>query len=308
MRRILSVSIAVVLVLLVCGVVLATIALRDNRAREATGQQRFADSGGVAIAYLLREPAEGSEARSVIALLPSYARSASDFNELVPALNAAGHRTIAMQPRGVEGSELPSFDTTLDTYAEDLLAVLDAEDVTEPVVVIGHAYGNRIARTFSQRHPDRVDALILLAAGGEEPPSARSSAAIGKSMLGIHPEHVRRRAIHEAFFARANPVPGSWMRGWYPLAGLAQGRATAATPYASWEDGGVAPILVLEPDEDAVAAGAGERLRSRFPNRVRLEVIEGAGHALLPEQPEHVMRSILDYLSERAAQREAPPL
>ena len=62
-------------------------------------------------------------------------------------------------------------------------------------------------------------------------------------------------------------------------------------------------MVILEPAEDAAAAGAGEVLRQRHPDRVQLRIIEQAGHALLPEQPELVARLILETLPEFERQR-----
>ena len=272
---------------------LAFVALRDNPAREARGARRTARSGDAEIHYF----ASGDEAAPTIALLPSYARSASDFNELVSELNGAGYRTLAMQPRGIDGSTLPGLSVTLHTYAEDLRALLDAEGVAEPVTLIGHAYGNRVARAFASDFPERTRALVLLAAGGEEPTPPEVANSIPKALVGAWPEATRRRAIALGFFAEGQPVPDHWMAGWYPRAGIAQGRATANTPFHEWGAGGSAPILILQPAEDAAAPGGAGSLKRRYPQRVELVVIEGAGHALLPEQPNEVSRAILSYLA-----------
>ncbi len=278
--------------LLAALALLAFIALRDNPARPALGERRTADSDGAAIHYFVSGPAGGS----MVALVPSYARSASDFNELVVALHAAGHRTLAMQPRGIDGSSLPSMRTSLHSYATDLMAALTSEGVTRPVVVVGHAYGNRIARMFATDFPEQTRALVLLAAGGEDPTPPEMTQAITKALFGVYPDAVRREAIERAFFAEGNIAPEHWLRGWYPRAGLAQAGATARALYEQWGAGGNAPILVLQPGEDAVAAAGGERLARRFPSRVQLVTIAGAGHALLPEQPEAVREAVVDYL------------
>jgi pimeloyl-ACP methyl ester carboxylesterase len=273
----------------------ALLALRDDPARPVAGERRVAELEDADVHYFVGGPPGGRP----VALLPSYGRSVSDLNELASALHAAGYRTLAMQPRGIDGSELPSLSPRLQRYAADLAAILAQEDIRQPVMVIGHAYGNRIARTLAQDFPDRVDSLVLLSAGGDVPPSSEMSQAIAKAVFPIFPEATQRAAIRAAFFAEGNPVPESWMRGWYPMAALAQGQATANTPYAEWGDGGRAPMLAIEPGEDAMAPGAAERLQQRHPDRVRVVVIDGAGHALLPEQPEAVLRHVLQFLDGR---------
>jgi pimeloyl-ACP methyl ester carboxylesterase len=288
-------SLLLLVALLALLLTLAFVSLRDNPARSALGERRVTRSGEAKIHYF----ASGDAAAPAVALLPSYARSASDFNELAAELNGAGYRTLAMQPRGIDGSTLPSWQMTLHGYAEDLRAVLDAEAITEPVAVVGHAYGNRVARTFASDFPDSTQALVLLAAGGAEPAAPEVTAAIPKALIGTWPEATRRRAIALGFFAEGNAVPDYWMAGWYPRAGIAQARATANTPFVEWGAGGRAPILILQPAEDAAAPSGAAALAKRFPDRVELVVIEGAGHALLPEQPAEVAREILLYLARQ---------
>ncbi len=271
---------------------IAFVVLRDSPARGAIGDRNRAVSGDAEIHYFTAGSADALR----VVLLPSYGRSVSDFNELAQTLNAAGYGTIAVQPRGIDGSTLPSLQISLHTFAADVVAVLDAEGVGRPVIAIGHAYGNRIVRTLATDHPERIAALVLLAAGGGKPTPPETTSAITTALFRGRSTEVRRAAIEQAFFAHGNPVPEHWMRGWHPWAGLAQARATAQTPFEEWGAGGSAPILVLEPAEDAAAAGGGSALKQRFPDRVEWVHVEGAGHALLPERPAEVARAVLSYL------------
>ncbi|MEE3330042.1 MAG: alpha/beta fold hydrolase [Myxococcota bacterium] len=272
---------------------LMAFAARSIPARDAVGVSRAVASGDASIQYFVGG-AQGAAAPVV--LVASYARSAADFNELVEALNAAGHPTYAVETRGVRDSTLPSVNVTLHTFASDIAAVLQAEKVDRPIVMLGHAYGNRIARAYSSDFPDKVAQLVLLCAGGEEPTPEEVTGSIGKAQFPIFSDETRRAAIHHAFFAEASEVDEDWMKGWYPIAGIAQVQAMQATPNAEWADGGRAPILVLQPAEDAAAPGGGLALKSRLPDRVALVEIANAGHALLPEQPERVRDTILAHI------------
>ncbi len=290
--KVAKVAVAISLILLLGATGYVWYGLRDAPGRDAIGTPGRAPSGAAQIAYYTNGPVQGAS----VVLIPSYSRPASDFNELVVALNSAGMRTIAIQPRGIGTSTLPLADVTYHTFADDLIAVLDAVGVTAPVHVIGHAYGNRVARTVASDHPGRIGKLVLLAAGGARPTPPETSASISKALFRWASDEDRRRAVHHAFFAERSDVAESWIRGWHPLAGIAQARAMTQTPAEEWEAGGRAPILVLEPAEDAAAAGGGELLREAHPERVRVIMIEGAGHALLPERPELVAREVIRFL------------
>lgn len=290
-----------VLALIGCTIIIAVlgfVALRDNPARPVIGEPREADNHGVILRYYV----SGPDDRGVVVLLPSYARSGSDFNELVERVNLAGYRTLVLQARGIDGTELPGYNLTLFDYADDLAAVLDHEALLAPVVLIGHAFGNRIARSFASRYPARVRSLVLLAAGDGGPPAdVRND--IFKILLSFLPDSTRSGALHRAFFAPDNRAPDYWMTGWYPRAGLAQGRATASTPLAQWSSGGTAPMLVVQPAQDAAAPRGAEKLKQLYPDRVKIVNLENAGHAILPEQPKEIARIVLGHLESQRSER-----
>jgi len=268
--------------------------ISDNQARPVAGQEKTAKNGGVTIQYFINGPQSGE----TVLLLASFARSGSDFNELVEHLNRAGYRALIMQARGVDRTELPSMKATLFDYADDLVAVLNAEGLKQPVTVIGHAFGNRIARAFSSKYPQGVRSLVLLAAGDSGPPPEIRN-AIFKILLHTLPESVRTKALHRAFFAPGNKAPAYWLGGWYPKAGLAQASATANTPAADWIQGGYADMLVVQPEFDAAAKEGADKLFQLYPDRVTIELLPNAGHAALPEQLEKVSELILGHLAGR---------
>ena len=107
---------------------------------------------------------------------------------------------------------------------------MSAERLEDPVFVIGHAYGNRVARTFATDHPQRVAALVLLAAGGVQPTPGETSHSILCAMLRVGWLCDQEQATRFAFFAASSAIPDYWLRGWYPLAGTTQARAMTNTP------------------------------------------------------------------------------
>jgi pimeloyl-ACP methyl ester carboxylesterase len=288
-------KIALLLVaIVVSALFFALFSLRDNPARPAGGEVRQAVSNGNIVRYYVNGPA-GAEP---VVLLASYARSGSDFNELVESINRAGYQSIVLQARGIDGTDLPDINVSLFDYADDLAAVLDQEQHTTATTLVGHAFGNRVARAFSSRYPDRVRSLVLLAAGDSSPPPDTRN-DIFMILANTLPDSIRSGALQRAFFAPGNQAPAYWMAGWYPHAGLAQGNATATTPQQQWIGGGVAPILVVQPAHDAAAAHGANKLQKLYPGRVTVLILEGAGHAILPEQPQRVSRILLDHLKNR---------
>jgi lipase len=74
------------------------------------------------------------------------------------------HRLVAQDARGrASGCGVPCPDT-LTTHADDLVRLLDGTGI-DKAVVVGHSMGGFIALRLAQRHPDRVQGLVLVDGG-----------------------------------------------------------------------------------------------------------------------------------------------
>lgn len=234
------------------------------------------------------------EGRPVV-LLPSLGRSANDFEDLSLRLARAGHCVVRPQPRGIGASSGPLTGITLHGLAADIAAVIDDIELG-PAVVVGHAFGNRVARTLASDRQDLVRGVVLMTAGGLVPIAPEVLQALAQSFNGFQATASRIEAIAKAFFAPGNDA-GVWLDGWHAEVGFAQATANHATPIEEWWGGGQAPMLVLQGDHDVIAPPAnGEHLRASYGERVELVTLTNAGHALLPEQPEAIAANILAWL------------
>ena len=120
---------------------------------------RHVDSGGPHLVYL--DQGEGP----VVVMIPSAGRGAQDFDELVVRVVRAGFRVLRPQPRGIGGSEGVMAGLTLRALAGDIVQVMVNGGV-DRAVIVGHAFGNRVARAVASYHPPFVCGVVLLAAGG----------------------------------------------------------------------------------------------------------------------------------------------
>ncbi len=75
-------------------------------------------------------------------------------------MRGIGSRVIAPDLRGFGESTIPSGAVTIETYVEDLHALLDALNVKN-VVVAGLSMGGYITLAFYRKYPQMVRALIL---------------------------------------------------------------------------------------------------------------------------------------------------
>jgi pimeloyl-ACP methyl ester carboxylesterase len=259
-----------------------------------------------------------------VVLLPSLGRPASDFDRLADDLRAAGHRVVALDLPGVGAAAAAGSAAGSATRAGDDLHAI-AADVAARVVasvarldppdgpgrsgspqpssrrvdVVGHAFGNRVARCLAADHPELVRSLVLLGCGGKVPGDPAARDALGQCFSLPEGTTRHRAAVAEAFFGPGNEVPSSWEVGWWPEAAAAQSRASAATPVDDW-------WLPPEPVSVLAVVGAADRIsppgnaielaRALGP-RCRVEIIPGAGHALLPERPAALAAAVGAFLA-----------
>jgi len=233
-----------------------------------------------------------------VVLLPSLGRGSEDFVRLATDLVAAGFRVVLPEPRGIAPSVALARPATLHDLAADVAQVIRALGAP-PVTVLGHAFGNRVARTLASDHPALVRQLVLLACGGIVPIAPDVQRSLGACFALDLPEAERLAHIARAFFADARNAP-LWRDGWHPQVAAFQGAATRATPVDEWWLGGEKDVLILQPAYDAVAPAENARLLAEpLGARARIVEIADAGHAALPEQPEAIARAVIAFLAER---------
>jgi pimeloyl-ACP methyl ester carboxylesterase len=230
-----------------------------------------------------------------IMLLPSLGRGAEDFEIIAARLAGAAFLVLRPQPRGIGASRGPLAGIDLHDYAADVAAVIE-EVGAGPAFVVGHAFGNRVARMLATDRPDLVRAISLVAANvGRDPSPPYVRAAIRASADPSLPDDIRLEALRFAFFAPGND-PSAWLSGWHPEVLAAERIAGDRTSREADYAGGAAPILYLQPSHDPLAHGDHAREYPRqLGDRVTIVMIPRASHAAIAEQPEFISDALIDY-------------
>jgi len=255
---------------------------RSNRKRDMVAD------GDVRIEVI----AEG--AGPLVVVLPSRGRDSEDYDEVASGIAKAGFRVLRPQPRGTCRSTGPMKGLTLHDFARDVAAVVEHAG-GGPAVVVGHAFGNWIARMTAVDHPRLVRGVAILAAAAKTYPGALSEAVTRSADITL-PEDERLKYLRSTFFAPGHDA-GVWLKGWYPEANESQFAAGRATRQEEWWGAGTAPLLDLQAALDPFKPRAAmNELRDEFGERVTLVVIPDAGHALIPEQPAAVIAAIVAWM------------
>jgi pimeloyl-ACP methyl ester carboxylesterase len=225
-------------------------------------------------------------------------------------LGAFDRRTIAFDNRGTGLSSKEPGPYSMELFADDAVAVLDALGVSK-AHVLGVSMGGFIAQVLALRAPDRVRSLVLVGTGPGGPEHERVPAEtlrIWFENAGLPPDEYARRTMYLSFspgWSEANPELHEE---------LLAARLEHPTPPECWRaqfdatipflENGVpveeiaAPTLVVHGDADRVVPFPnGQLLERRIPG-ARLEALPGRGHVVQLEAPEEFNRVVEDFLAD----------
>jgi 3-oxoadipate enol-lactonase len=227
------------------------------------------------------------------------------------AVLSSRQRVIAPDLRGFGASppradKMTAADTmTMEDYADDLNALLEALAIREPVTLCGLSMGGYIAFQFWRKHPERVARLILCdtRAVADTPEAAKGrlemadralkeGASVAAGMLPklLAPATQQSRPELTAFVREM--IEGAHPRG---IAAAQRGMAerpdmTSLLPRIN------IPTLVIVGAEDAISTPAEmQTIAAAIPGSVFVSVPE-AGHLSPLENPEVVNRAIQRFL------------
>jgi pimeloyl-ACP methyl ester carboxylesterase len=254
-------------------------------------QHRSIDVGDANLECTLR----GSGAPVV--LLANAGCSTGYFDRLASVLVTGGFQTISINMRGVGGSRGSLDGATLHDLASDVAGVIKAIGCG-PVHLVGHAFGNRIARCLAVDQPPLVRSVTLLAAGGRMAPPT--------GPIGMHFRNATQAKMNGSdcvttlgarwLSPASDPKILAHVECW-PAVFIAHLATSRNIPLDHWWSAGTAPLLVIQGlDDEAAAPGNGHALREQLGERVRLIDLPRAGHFLLLEQPEAVARAVSEFL------------
>ncbi|WP_166637607.1 alpha/beta fold hydrolase [Marinomonas balearica] len=238
----------------------------------------------------------------IICLLPSVARGTEDLVTLANLLFAQDYKVILPEPRGINGSTGPLDNLLFEDVAKDILAVIEKEKSDEfpQAIVAGHAFGSMVARACASASPSSIKAIILLAAGGKNF-APELSQIINLLTEGSATLEEKIDMLAKAFFASKEAVKPQWLEGWSPTLLASQRHIRLTSDKSTWWHAGDAPILDVIGDQDPFRIPEQRMsLVSELGNRVTVEVVSDASHALPDEKPNavaHVMHTYIKSLN-----------
>jgi pimeloyl-ACP methyl ester carboxylesterase len=105
----------------------------------------------------------GPEDGPLVILLHGFPEYWAAWRIHIECLAEAGFRVLAPDQRGYNTSEKPArvVDYRIDTLADDIVGLIDAQE-RQKAVVVGHDWGGAVAWRLAQLHGDRLDRVVVL--------------------------------------------------------------------------------------------------------------------------------------------------
>ncbi len=217
------------------------------------------------------------------------------------------YRVLAPDLRGFGKTPFTGSNVTIDTYAEDIVRLLDVLEI-ERAVLAGLSMGGYILFAFWRRYPERVRGLVLLntrAGADTEVARAQRFETIQKvRQQGLGPliddmvpkllSPVTRRGKPHVVRKLTDIMRGASVEG---VTAALQAMAHRPDSRPLLESINVPTLIIAGRDDAVVPVGEAEEMALAIP-RARLHVIDQAGHLAPMERPRTTSRLIQMFLSE----------
>jgi non-heme chloroperoxidase len=248
--------------------------------------------------------------------------SADAFEDQMMCLADRGYRCIAHDRRGHGRSGQPWDGNEMDTYADDLAALVEALDLRDAIHVGHSTGGGEVARYIGRHGTKRVAKAVLISA---VPPLMLKTPA-NPSGLPIETFDQLRTAVQadrsqffkelsEPFYGanRTGAKVSQGLRDSFLLQGMQCGlkaaydciKAFSETDFTEDLKKFDVPTLILHGDDDQIVPiGASALLSSKLIEGATLKIIPGAPHGMCSTLKDQINAELLAFL-QRSQQASA---
>lgn len=267
----------------------------------------YRSRGTPALHYTVRPPRNPTAQPRTIVLSHALGADVSLWDTLANSL-AATHRVVCYDHRGHGDSDVPAGPYTMAALADDaadLLAEIDAQFATGPVVWIGISLGGMVGQEVALRCPERISGLVIANACAAYPADARAQWQQRIAMVQAHgieavADGTMQRWFSDAFRATQPATMARWRRR---LTSTAQAGYASACHAVMQHDTAArlahihVPTLLIAGGADlATPVAMLQAMADVLPNSL-LTVIEAAAHLSVIEAPARFEVAVRDWLA-----------
>jgi len=240
--------------------------------------------------------------------------SADAWDDQMVFLGACGYRCIAHDRRGHGRSSQPWNGNDMDTYADDLAALIEALDLKNAILVGHSTGGGEVARYIGRHGTKRVAKAVLI---GAVPPLMLKTAANPGGLPREVFDEIRAKVLADRsqFFKdlttpfyganRQNAKVSQGLRDSFWLQGMSAGfkgvidciKAFSETDFTKDLEKFDVPTLILHGDDDQIVPiGASALLTAKIVKDATLKIYPGAPHGMCSTLKDQVNKDLLAFL------------
>ncbi len=240
--------------------------------------------------------------------------SADAFEDQMFFLASQGYRCIGHDRRGHGRSSQPRTGNDMDTYADDLAALVETLDLNNAIHVGHSTGGGEVARYIGRHGTRRVAKAVLI---GAVPPLMLKTAAnpgglpidvfdqIRAAVLADRSQFFRDLSAPFYGANRADAKVSQGLRDSFWLQGMRAGfpacydciKAFSETDFTRDLKEIDVPTLILHGDDDQIVPiGASALLSSKLVPNARLEIYKGAPHGLCSTMKDKVNADLVAFI------------
>jgi pimeloyl-ACP methyl ester carboxylesterase len=234
----------------------------------------------------------------------SLGSSAEVWEELLPPLARAGFRAIAYDQPGFGLSDRPP-SYTVSYRTAFILKFLDALRL-ERATLVGHSQAGSMAARVALEHPDRVERLVIVAAGSVLPPLGEGGAGEGQEGGDAEPTLEDTRKLLEAnLFNKSLITPevvakrhrmsvGANFQSFCERRKVREPQKDAVPIWKRLGEIRVPLMMVYGTHDRGSAAKRCALLKEQQP-KLRIEIVENAAHLLMWDAKEVFLEKLLGF-------------
>jgi non-heme chloroperoxidase len=240
--------------------------------------------------------------------------SADAFEDQMFYLASRGYRCIAHDRRGHGRSSQPWIGNDMDTYADDLAALVEALDLKDAIHVGHSTGGGEVARYIGRHGTKRVAKAVLI---GAVPPLMAKSAAnpgglpikafddIRAGVVAGRSEFFKDLSVPFYGYNRRDAEVSEGVRESFWLQGMMAGmpasyfciKAFSETDFTDDLRKFDVPTLILHGDDDQIVPIANSALLSaKIVKGATLKVYKGAPHGMCTTHKHQVNKDLLAFI------------
>jgi non-heme chloroperoxidase len=242
--------------------------------------------------------------------------SADAWEDQMVFLADHGYRCIAHDRRGHGRSSQPWTGNNMDTYADDLAALVETLDLKRAVHVGHSTGGGEVARYIGRHGTKRVAKAVLI---GAVPPIMLKTPAnpgglpietfdqIRSAVLGDRSQFFKDLSAPFYGANRPNAKVSQGLRDSFWLQGMLAGfkgvidciKAFSETDFTEdLKKFDVATLILHGDDDQIVPIGASAMLSSKLVKNARLKIYKGAPHGMCSTLKEQINADLLMFLKD----------